>query len=148
MSPDNPQANSLERWLKIAGITLTLAGLLAGTYQFTRNQSVEAARPFLERKLKWCEEAVEVAAGIAAHGRDSALPAVAPAQPMLRVKRFMALYWGVMGMVESKEVIDAMNVARDSLISGNASLDGHNALAIAHACRNEMARDWSPAWKR
>ena len=47
--------NALERWLRIAGVTLTLVGLLAGAYQFTRNQAVEASRPFLERKLKWCE---------------------------------------------------------------------------------------------
>ena len=56
---------TLEHWLKISGVALTLVGLLAGTYQFARNQAVEAAHPFLERKLKWCEEAVEVAAGAA-----------------------------------------------------------------------------------
>ena len=71
--------SAMEHSLKIAGVTITLVGLLAGTYQFTRNQAIEAARPFLERKLKWCEEAVEVAAGIAVHGRDStAITAVPP----------------------------------------------------------------------
>ena len=60
----------LERLLKIAAVALTLTGILVGAYQFTRTQSVTAARPYLERKLKWCEEAVEVAAGIAVYGRD------------------------------------------------------------------------------
>jgi hypothetical protein len=123
-------------------------GLLAGAYQFTRNQAVEAARPFLERKLKWCEEAVEVAAGIAIHGRDSMLPANALNPPVHRVERFWALYWGVMGMVESQDVTSAMIAFGEGLKSGEANADSASALAIAHACRNEMARDWSPVWKR
>ena len=148
MPTDAP--NTLERRLKIAGVALTLVGLLGSAYQFTRNQAVEAARPFLERKLKWCEEAVEVAAGIAVHGRDSVLPtaAPAPAQPVRPVERFWALYGGVMGMVESQDVTDAMVAFGNGLKSGEASADSSGALAIAHACRNEMARDWSPVWKR
>lgn len=139
---------SLEHWLKISGVALTLVGLLAGTYQFTRNQAVEAARPFLERKLRWCEEAVEVAAGIAIYGRDSAVPAVAPAPPVRRVDRFWSLYWGVMGMVENQDVTDAMVAFGNGLQSGSAESDNRRSLAIAHACRSEMARDWSPVWRR
>jgi hypothetical protein len=145
MATDAP--NALERWLRIAGVTLTLAGLLAGAYQFTRNQAVEAARPFLERKLKWCEEVVEVAAGIAIFGRASSFPAVAPAPSVLRVQRFWAMYWGVMGMVESEEVTKAM-VSFGKGLSRDPASDSTNALTIAHSCRTEMARDWSPVWKR
>jgi hypothetical protein len=139
--------NALERWLRIAGVTLTLVGLLAGAYQFTRNQAVDAARPFLERKLKWCEEVVEVASGIAIYGRASTLPAIAPAPAVLRVQRFWAMYWGVMGMVESAEVTNAM-VDFGKGLNGDPASDSTKALTIAHACRTEMARDWSPAWKR
>ena len=146
MPTDAP--NALERWLKIIGVALTLVGLLGGAYQFTRNQAVEAARPFLERKLKWCEEAVEVAAGIAIHGRDSMLPVVAPAQSVRRVERFWALYWGVMGMVESQDITNAMVAFGNALKSGEENADATGAIAIAHACRNEMARDLSPVWKR
>jgi hypothetical protein len=142
---DSP--NALERWLKIAGIALTLFGLLAGAYQFTRNQAVEAARPFLERKLKWCEEVVEVASGIAIYGRESTLPAAAPAPSALRVQRFWSMYWGVMGMVESEEVTKAM-IAFGEGLKTDSTPDRSNALAIAHACRTEMARDWSPVWRR
>src|SRR6476469_7088298 len=106
MANDSP--NALERWLRIAGVTFTLLGLLAGTYQYTRNQAVEAARPFLERKLKWCEEVVEVASGIAIHGRASSLPASAATASVPRVQRFWSMYWGVMGMVESDSVTKAM----------------------------------------
>lgn len=140
--------SSLERWLKIIGVALTLFGLLAGAYQFTRNQAVEAARPFLERKLKWCEEVVEVAAGIAVHGRDSKVPGEAQGTTALRVDRFWSIYWGVLGMVESEEITKAMVAFGDGLKSQNTVSDSARALAIAHACRNEMARDWSPVWKR
>ena len=140
--------STVEHWLKIAGVAVTLVGLLAGTYQFTRNQAIEAARPFLERKLKWCEEAVEVAAGIAAHGRDSTATTTTPAPSVRRVDRFWALYWGVMGMVENQDITDAMVAFGDGLKSGAADSDTSRALAIAHACRNEMARAWSPAWRR
>jgi len=143
----NESPNALERWLKIAGVTLTLVGLLAGAYQFTRNQAVEAARPFLERKLKWCEEVVEVASGIAVHGRASSLPAAPPLPPIPRIQRFWSMYWGVMGMVESEDVTKAM-IAFGNGLGADSTSDRSNALAIAHACRTEMARDWSPVWRR
>lgn len=140
--------NPLERWLKIAGVTLTLVGLLAGTYQFTRNQAVEAARPYLERKLKWCEEVVEVTAGIAVHGRESLLLPTQAGITVKRSDRFWAMYWGVMGMVETEEITSAMIAFGNGLKSERADSDGPRALAIAHACRSEMARGWSPAWRR
>lgn len=146
MSTDT--SNTLEHWLKVAGIVLTLAGLLVGGYQFTRNQAVDAARPFLERKLKWCEEAVEVAAGIATLGRESMLPSVTTGQSIRRTERFWVLYWGVMGMVENQEITDAMVAFGTNLKSGEAGHDASLALDIAHACRSEMARSWSPVWGR
>lgn len=146
MPADSP--NTLEHWLKVAGVLLTLAGLLAGGYQFTRNQAVEAARPFLERKLKWCEEAVETAAGIAVHGRESTAPAAAGSQSVRRTERFWAMYWGLMGMVENQEITDAMVAFGNNLKSGQASADTAKALNIAHACRSEMARSWSSVWSR
>jgi hypothetical protein len=139
---------SLESWLKVAGVAITLVGLLAGAYQFTRTQAVEAARPFLEKKLRWCEEAVEVTAGIAISGRDSAVPANSPALSVRRVDRFLSLYWGVMGMVENEDVKNAMNAFRSGLDNEQAGSDRLRSLDLAHACRIEMARDWSPVWWR
>lgn len=146
MTPNDP--SRFERWLKIAGVAVALVGLLAGAYQFSRNQAVEAARPFLERKLKWCEETVEIASGIAVEGREATLPAVGGHAPVKRVDRFWALYWGVMGMVEDGDITKAMVAFGEGLRSGAADADASRALAIAHACRNEMARDWSPLWSR
>ena len=145
--PTEP-SNTLERWLKIAGVALTLAGLLATAYQFARTQAVAAARPFLERKLKWCEEAVETSAGIAVYGREAVVPANGAAPAGSRVDRFWALYWGPMGMVENQDVTDAMVAFGNGIKSGSASSDAVRALAIAHACRREMAHDWSPLWSR
>lgn len=147
MTAEAPSA--LERGLKIAAVALTLFGLLVGAHQFAQTQAVEAARPFLERKLKWCEEAVEVAAGIAVYGRDSALPTIAPAPAVRRADRFWTLYWGVMGMVEGGDVTAAMIRFGEGLKSATSvQSDNSRSLDIAHACRNEMAHDWSPAWRR
>lgn len=138
----------LERLLKIAAVALTLTGILVGAYQFARTQAVTAARPYLERKLKWCEEAVEVAAGIAVYGRDSTLRAEANAPTGLRVDRFWALYWGAMGMVENDDITKAMVAFGNALRADPGASLNVLALNIAHACRSEMARDWSPAWRR
>jgi hypothetical protein len=146
MSTDTSSA--LERWLKIGGVTIAIAGLLVGAYQFARTQSVSASRPYLERKLKWCEEAVEVAAGIAIYGRDSTLPPEGGAPPNRRVDRFWTLYWGAMGMVENTEITNAMVAFGIALEKDKTGSVSSLSLAIAHACRSEMARDWSPIWSR
>jgi hypothetical protein len=143
-----PAQKTPEQWLKVGGLALTFAGLLVGTLQFTRNQSIEAARPFLEQKLRWCEEAVEIAVGIAVYGRESVLLSVQSGAAAKRVDRFWAMYWGVMGMVEAAEIVDAMVEFGSGLKADDAKSDGMRALAIAHACRMDMARSWSPAWNR
>ena len=145
--PD-PQSSPLERWLKIIGTTLTFLGILAGAYQFSRTQAINASRPFLEKKLKWCEEAVETGAGIAVYGRDSVLAHEGVGRASRRVDRFWTLYWGVMGMVENRDVIEAMVKFGDGLKTPDSAGDQGRALAIAHACRREMAQDWSPIWAR
>ena len=142
------QASTLERQLKIIGAALTLAGILAGLYQFSRTQAINAARPFLEKKLQWCEEAVESAAGIAIHGRQSAPVQKEGGSRTSRVDRFWTLYWGTMGMVENQHVISAMMAFGDGLETADTSGDRERALDIAHACRREMAHDWSPIWAR
>jgi hypothetical protein len=141
-------SDALERWLKIIGAALTLIGILAGLYQFSRTQAINAARPFLEKKLKWCEEAVETGAGIAIYGRDSALDPEGVGTVSRRVDRFWTLYWGIMGMVENQDVTDAMVKFGDGLKTSDTSGDKGRALTIAHACRREMAHDWSPIWAR
>jgi hypothetical protein len=144
------QGSSLERWLKIVGAVLTFVGILAGLYQFSRTQAINAAKPFLEKKLEWCEEAVDAAAGIAVYGRDSVTAADKTGVSPRRIDKFWALYWGVMGMVENENVKNAMVAFGDGLngLEKPNETDRTRALAIAHACRAEMGRDWSPIWAR
>jgi hypothetical protein len=129
----------LKPTLAVLGTVLGICTLLFSGLQFLRTQSVEAAKPYLERKLKWCEEAVEGAAAIAtATSRD---PDV--------VVRFWQLYWGVMGMVENDDVTKAMIAFGRGLdASAKPSELQGLSLALAHACRAEMASSWSPLWRR
>ena len=126
-----------EYWLKAIGSVIAVLTVLLGAAQFIRNQSVEAAKPYLEKKLKWCEEAVETTASIAISE---------PSAAQAKVRRFWEMYWGVMGMVENTRVTDAMIAFGRAL----ESRDGlpNKSLALSHACREEMAESWSPIWRR
>ena len=133
------QVSPLENRLKIVSAVVVVIGLLFGIIQFGINQSIEAAQPYLERKLKWCEEATETAAAIAIRESGSELE---------KVQRFWELYWGVMGMVENDKVFDAM-VAFGKGLNGKLPKDQtlrKLSLNIAHACRSEMSKDWSSIW--
>lgn len=131
---------TLEHWLKVIGSIIAAGSLLLGAAQFIRNQTVEAAKPYLQSKLKWCEEAVETAAVIA-----TAEPAAAAA----KTQRFWQLYWGVMGLVENERVTEAM-IAFGNALSAKESPDilKGRSIALSHACRSEMADSWSPIWRR
>ena len=131
----------LEHVLKIVGTIVTVGGLLFALAQFIVSQAIEAQKPYLEKKLAWCEEAANTAAAISIRDR---------AQVTDKEMRFWELYWGVMGLVENKEVTAAMIAFGKGLngtIPEGASLKTLS-LAIAHACRQELARDWSPVWGR
>lgn len=132
--------DTLEYWLKVVGSVLATGSLFLAAAQFIRNQTVEAAKPYLQSKLKWCEEAVETASVIATS--DAAAP---PA----KTARFWQLYWGVMGLVENEQVTQAM-IGFGNALTAKESPDilKGRSLALAHACRAEMADSWSPVWKR
>lgn len=136
--------DKLEYGLKVVGSVAALGGLLLAGAQFIRNQSVEAAKPYLERKLKWCEEAVETAAFIAT-SEAGATAAAAAAKTL----RFWQLYWGVMGLVENQQVTDAVIAFGGKLHAKELSSSLQGAwLQLARACRQEMADSWSPIWRR
>jgi hypothetical protein len=134
--------DTLEYGLKVVGSVAALGGLLLAGSQFTRNQTVEAGKPYLERKLKWCEEAVETAAFIATSEPRAAAAAA-------KTLRFWQLYWGVMGLVENQQVTDAM-IAFGGKLSAKESPSALQvaSLQLARACRQEMADSWSPIWRR
>lgn len=132
--------DTLEYWLKVVGSVIAAGSLLLGAAQFIRNQTVEAAKPYLQSKLKWCEEAVETAAVIATADQAGAAA---------KTPRFWQLYWGVMGLVENEQVTQAMIGFGNALNAKESSdiLKGRS-IALSHACRSEMADSWSPIWKR
>lgn len=110
--------------------------MVFGIIKFIKVQEIEAAKPYLEKKLVWCEEAVNTASSIANNKGISEE----------KERHFWELYWGVMGMVEKEEVTQAM-VAFGEELKSNRDLK-NKALAIAHACRAELANDWSSSWSR
>lgn len=140
----------LETHLKLLAALVGLAGLLFSVFQYVQVQRINAAAPFLQKKLDWCEEAIESAAAIAT--REP------PAKEDLA--RFSEMYWGVMGLIENDAITRAMEDFHAALTTGSPdaegaksdpatreTLQGH-ALAISHACRKELAHDWSWRWAR
>jgi hypothetical protein len=133
--------STIEHWLKVIGSVVAVGGLILGAAQFIRNQSVEAAKPYLERKLKWCEEAVETASLIATAPAGATKPKAVP--------RFWQMYWGVMGLVENIKVTEAMMGFGDALTANESpEVLKSKSLALSRACRAEMADSWSPVWRR
>lgn len=122
--------------LKTISTLVAICGLIFSVIKFIQVQEIEAAKPYLEKKLVWCEEAVETASSIANNTQ------------LVEEKklRFWELYWGVMGMVEKQNITDAM-IAFGNALKSNKKLK-EKALDIAHACRVELANDWSPSWSR
>lgn len=134
---------TVETTIKAIGVTVATAGLLFGIIEFVRVQEIEAQKPYLERKLAWCEEAVETAARIA------------NAQPLdpKDVTRFWQMYWGVMGLIEKQSITVAMVDYGTTLRTITGEAGSNNALRrkslnLAHACRKELSHEWSPSWSR
>ncbi len=122
--------------LKTISTFVGVVGLVFSVYKFIQIQEIEAAKPYLEKKLAWCEEAVETASSIA-NSKD---------ETETKEQRFWELYWGVMGMVEKQEITNAMMEFGKELESRSNLTE--KALAIAHACRAELTNDWSSSWAR
>lgn len=128
----------LEKLFQLLSVIVALVGLYLGFHQFLQVQRFEAARPYLEKKLYWCEQAVETAAAIASYSTP----------PEEESRRFRQLYWGVMNMIEEEAIEKAM-----VSFNGALELGPHDQLTVhsrnlAYACREELARDWSSHWQR
>jgi hypothetical protein len=133
---------------KIKAITaaIALAGFLWGVYSFIQLRAVEAAEPYLVKKLAWCETAVETTARIA--NADQIVDA--------DVERLWQMYWGVMGLIEKEAVRKAMIEFAQEIQEPQSLADGtkggahtelqKRSLALAHACKHELSLEWSPIW--
>lgn len=107
----------------------------------TAAQRLAGMQPFLERQLRFFEEATQTAA-ILATTSDSPDRAK-------RIERFWQLYWGELALVEHGKVASAMVAFGDALTAG---ADKNQlqllALHITYACRNELAESWAePSWR-
>ncbi len=132
-----------EQKLKTLTALIAIFGLIFSLWQFLEVQKIEAARPYLEKKLVWCEEIVELTSKIATSNEIMEDD----------VERFWQMYWGVMGLIEKEDLLKVMIEygkdleSRHKLKENESSLK-KRSLAIAHACRNEFTKEWSSKWTR
>lgn len=136
--------------IKALAVAVTLIGLLIGAFQFLQVQAIQAAKPYLEKKLEWCAEAVETTARISS----------TPEPDQKALLRFWQMYWGVMGLIENQAVTAAMVDFGGLLREGGSQEGGAKdpggpveglqgaSLRLAHACRDELSREWSAKWAR
>lgn len=139
-----------EEKIKAAAAVVGLGGLIFGIVQFFQVQAIQAAQPFLEKKLEWCEEAVEKTARIST---------TEPPDPA-DLQRFAQMYWGVMGLIENQDIIDAMKAFDEGLTNGVPAYAGPKlensdivtltelSFDLAEACRAELSAEWSSSWAR
>ena len=147
--PAPPKTSNADVMLKLISPLLAVAAFAWGIYtyrQTTRQQAetrrIEATRPFLDKQLTLYGEVTKVAASLATTTDEK--------ERAKSKLRFMELYWGELGLVERDSVALAMAHFREAL-DRNASPGelGTLALAVAHACRDELAASWgTDAWKR
>jgi hypothetical protein len=159
-SSSPPRSNNAETALKLLSPLLAIAAFAWGIYTYrdtarqqldrqkaeaertAQTRRIEATRPFLDKQLTLYTEATKVAASLATTTDEK--------ERAKLKKRFMELFWGDLGLVEREGVALAMVEFRRGLDrnAGPAEL-GTLALALAHACREELAVSWgTDAWKR
>ena len=139
---------TIENIVKGLAALVGVAGFVFGVVKFLEVQAVGAERPYLERKLAWCEQAVETTSKIATSAEPS----------QKDIARFWQMYWGVMGLIEKASITSAMVEFGTGLktlpSAGESSMDMQShlagmqgkSLALAHACRKELSAEWSPSW--
>jgi hypothetical protein len=133
---------NLDSWIKALSAVGAVLVFGWGVFQFITAQHVqaetrriEATKPFLDLQLKLYTEATQVAATIATSTN--------PADVDKAVKRFWALYWGEMSLVEDTRVESAMVAIKFALEQGKTGQElTQQSLALAHAIRESLANSW------
>ena len=154
------RSSNVETVLKLLSPLLAIAAFVWGVYTYrdtarqqlirqraeadrtAETRRIEATRPYLDKQLALYTEATKVTASLATTTDQK--------ERAKLQKRFMELYWGELGLVERGGVSLAMVEFRRALDrnAGPSEL-GTLALALAHACRDELAASWgTEAWKR
>jgi hypothetical protein len=142
--------------LGIATPVLAVTGLLVGVWQFNRGEenkarlesrllrdrdTLEYRRRLLDQRLSVYHSVADLAGRIAAHeGRDKKLGEL--------TESFMAQYWGLMILVEAKDVEKAMVMFHDEILDYRQKHSDSNRVRIradqlVKACRNSLERERS-----
>ncbi len=139
---------TIELGLKLLTPLLAVAAFVWGIYTYREAQfqqaetrRIEATRPYLDKQLALYIEATQATATIATSA-DAA-------EVEKALKRFRALYWGELALVEHGDVARAMVDFRIALDAKKSQAElAPLALTLAHACRDELAMSWgTEAWK-
>ena len=153
-------SGKLELWLKWVGSILAILAFFWGVYTYkdtaeqklaaqkldnlrtAETRRIEASRPYLDKQLQLYTEATQVTAKIATSKDQEEIEKA--------TKRFKELYWGELALVERGGVVGAMIAFRKALDAKTSQNElAPLALALAHACRDELAESWrTDAWKR
>ena len=102
-------------------------------------QRLEMTKPFLEKQLKLFEDTIELTSRLA----------ITPVSERSEADlyHFESLYWGKLALVEGGDVESKMIAFKTILDSEDADPEKAKkaVLALAHACRDELARNWRVA---
>lgn len=141
--PDEPLENRKFRWERLRFLIASLGGaclFLVGLWQFSITARNDFARPVLEKQIELCMDASESAARLAqpvnrkaADWRDGPV-----------ASRFLALYFGKLGVVEDRCLYGAMLRFKRALFDrDDAAGAGRLALTISFACRRLLSKNWN-----
>ncbi len=129
----------LEHTRKFLLIIGTFVVAVWTVWEFSASAGIEARKPFLQKQLTLCFEAVTQASTLAT--------TTDPAKWQKAKSRFLELYWGELAVVENEAVAKKMIAFKQKLPSaiGNElpikGLEGPSIL-IAHECRALIKDNW------
>lgn len=139
---------NVEAWLKVATPIGAVVAFSWGVFQYIQNERnqaevrrMEATKPFLELQLQLYTTASTATATLATSDDQTERAAA--------LKRFLALYWGELALVEDRRVEQAM-VAFGKGLKRNADREELQRLSLdlAHAFRDSLAASWGVRqWK-
>lgn len=127
-----------EKNIKFLGVVIpglvAAAGVVVSLWNLAETRQLESRRPFLEKQLDLCFDAAQATARLAS-GDETVRDAA--------TLRFWELYWGELGLVENREVEQAMMAFRSGLEAGAIGNDlGRLSLRVAHSCRRLILKGW------
>lgn len=134
----------IDGWFKIIGITLTVATIIVGIYQYIHEldhqKRMEFKREVWKKQLDTYSRVCRYSGAIAANQKGEEF--------QKNINEFRSLYWGEMVLIEDKEVIGAMNGFYEAIDDYHPedyrttnSLK-QKALVLARACKASSKRTW------